>query len=178
MNFIQFAGFIALLLFMVNSIKETKRRRENPEEFEEEELKQAERLKAFLRDVNHDMQEMPAVPPRKQVKAITKPIQNPVTITQQKSFTQQKNINAPPRPIKSGHSEHIHTLYEDAYATGEQDPYAASKIDAYAFVQKRKSRASSLIGRLQSPKDMVLWHEIIGPPLALKDERHPGNSPH
>ena len=37
--------------------------------------------------------------------------------------------------------------------------------------EKKKSRAFYLRQKLNKPQDMVLMHEILGPPKALKNER-------
>jgi hypothetical protein len=171
MNFVEFAGFIAMLLLVLNSMRENKKRRENPEDFEEEEHEQAERLKAFLRGVNDDMQEMPTAPPKVQAKPAIRLQPKPAPV-------QHQIINAPLKSLRKDHSEHIHTPYMDAYATDEKDPYAHSNKDAYAFVKRKKIRAESLMRRLKTSKDMVLWHEIIGPPTALKNERSSRTYPH
>lgn len=164
MNFIEFIGFIAMLLFMVNAVRDAKKRRENPEEFEEEEREQAERLKAFLRGVNEDMQETPR--PRQQKQPLKIHQKTPAP-----SF--QHTAAAPPKPVvRHDHKEHMHTIYEDAYATYEKDPYAHSVVDAYGPMKKKISRADVLMRRLRDPKDMVLWREIIGPPIALKKDVH------
>jgi hypothetical protein len=159
MNFIEFVGFIAMLLFMVNAMRDAKKRRENPEEFEEEEREQAERLKAFLQGVNEDMQGISKSRPKKTVKP-----QQPVPIPQQR-------VISPSKPVRRDHAEQIHNVYEDAYATKEMDPYAHPVTDAYGPTKKGMSRAEVLMKRWNDRKDIVVWHEIIGPPKALKNEQ-------
>ncbi|MGZ3633861.1 MAG: hypothetical protein ACXWM7_06225 [Parachlamydiaceae bacterium] len=160
MNFIEFVGFVAMLLFMVNAMRDAKKRRENPEEFEEEESEQAERLKAFLQSVSEDMQGISQSRPQKPVKP-----QQPVP-------TPKQRVIPPSKPVRRDHAEQIHTVYEDAYATKEMDPYAHPVTDAYGPTKKRTSRAEALMKRWKDRKDIIVWHEIIGSPTALKNEQH------
>jgi hypothetical protein len=75
---------------------------------------------------------------------------------------------SPKQLQKSGrekpHKPHVETAWEDPY----KDPYAIKK-DAYAITEKRKSKAYYLKKRLRTPQDMVLWHEIMSPPVGMRD---------
>lgn len=173
MNFIEFVGFIAMLLFMLSSFGKSKRRKQNPEEYEAEEGEKTRQLREFLQGVNGEFLNKPTplhlpLPPKPKVPKATN----------KSSFTPKVQPN---EKIAKGKND----LHKGAYAPVmkeflhpvEQDAYAPSTKDAYAFEKKKKSRAFGLLQRLRSPKEMVLWHEIIGPPKALRNEKFFGNFP-
>lgn len=165
MNFIEFVGFIAMILLFLSSLGTSRRRKQNPEEYEAEEGEKTRQLREFLQGANGEFLNKPTKlnlpqPPKPKVsKALNKPIQQPDKVIKQRN-------------------DHYKDAYVSPFHSTEPDAYAHSTKDAYAFVKKKKSRAFGLRQRLLSPKDVILWHEIIGPPKALKNEKPFGNFPH
>jgi hypothetical protein len=182
-NFIEFVGFIAMLLLMLGSFGSSKRRKANPEEYDAQEKEKLKQLREFLQGVDGDFLETPKPlrlpqPPKPKTPSATHKL-----TTSQKVIPNAKVVTKvlPNNKMAKGKND----IHKGAYApvmkeflhTVEQDAYAPSKKDAYAFEKKKKSRAFGLLQQLRSPKDMVLWHEIIGPPKALRNEKFFGNFP-
>jgi hypothetical protein len=172
-NFIEFAGFIAMLLFLLHSARNTRRRKaEQEDEIEPEELEQAQRLKDFLRGIDSDMKPSPVVnrqPPKQPPKPLKEApkwehasAKQPMKPTKEKSLKTHVEAHYAPRA-----SETAYSITQEPY----KDPYAI-KRDAYAITERRKSGAFYLKKRLKSPQDMILWHEIVSPPLALRNRKH------
>ncbi len=168
MNIIEFAGFIAMLFFLLHSARNTRKRKEQAdEEIEPEEMEQAQRLKEFLQGIDSDMKPSP-VANRRPPKQAPKP-QKEVLKWEHSSANAKQHLKSTKEKQKTQQQAHYSPI-ETAYSIAKEpykDPYAI-KRDAYALTEKRKSRAFYLKKRLKSPQDMILWHEIVSPPLALR----------
>lgn len=168
MNFIEMIGFIIslLALFVLAGKKayDERRRRENPEQFEREEMEQAEKLKAFLHSVNMDMEETDYSHTPKRPKPIQKPpvkhaikerlIQPKLAVRVEKSQPQPQPANhyvlsSKPESSFNNHVRREHDAYSIRTATGT--PY----------------RATDVLSRLKSKKDLIILQEIISPPKGL-----------
>ncbi len=168
---------------MLGSFGSNKRRKANPEEYDAEEKEKLRQLREFLQGVNGDFLETPKPlrlpqPPRPKVLAATHKVPaSPKVLPNTKVATKVLPIDKMAKGKNDLHKGAYAPVMKDFLHTVEHDAYAPSKKDAYAFEKKKKSRAFGLLQQLRSPKDMVLWHEIIGPPKALKDEKIFGNFP-
>lgn len=167
MTLIEFITFIAAMLFLVISGR-NKRQRGNPEEVDTEEQEKAERLKEFLQSVNMDKKES-RMPSKQLMKT---PSQNHAQAhrktEKQKPLQTAKEV----RPV-----EHPQPVTKNPYAYDEKPIFDHATKDAYAQVKQKKSRAYNLIRHLRNPQEMILLHEIIGPPKAMKQEGPYGDFP-
>lgn len=157
MNLLEFIGFIGMLLFMLASMRQNKRRKDNPEEAEAEDAEQAQRLREFLQGIDHDMTKTKAPTPTSSPKpSLTKK----QTMPQKNNKTSYKPIpNPPPSSLIS-------------------DKRFNENRDVYASMKKKKGRAVTLFQSLKSYQDMVILHEIIGPPKALKEQNNVFDNSH
>lgn len=164
MNITEFLGFLAMLLFLLISGRNS-RGKQVPTEIDRDEIEQAERLKEYLQGVKNDMKYTPApipIPPKPQKEA------------PKWEHSSAKKHKAPKEKHQLAHRDSPMGSLEPATFSASQDPHKdpyAIKRDAYVIKEKKRSRAYYLQQRLKTPQDMVLWHEIIGPPKALKDGR-------
>ncbi|MBA3603132.1 MAG: hypothetical protein H0W50_05725 [Parachlamydiaceae bacterium] len=165
MNVVEFIGFIAMMLFLLHSARNKRQSQQGQsDEIESEEMEQAQRLKEFLQGIDSDMKPTPVA--KQQPRA-------PLALRPQKevpkwehSSAKQPQKNGKEKPLKS----HVQTPYlseKDPY----KDPYAVKK-DAYAIAEKRKSGAFYLKKRLKASQDMILWQEIMSPPVGMRDKKH------
>ncbi len=160
MNVVEFLGFIAMMLFLLHSARNKRNQQQDQsDEIDPEELEQAKRLKEFLQGIDNDMKPGPVVH-RQQQKAPISP--KPKNAAPKWDHSSAKQVQ------KSGreklHKAHAEINLQETH----EDPYAVKK-DAYAIVEKRKSKAFYLKKRLKTPQDMVLWHEIMSTPVGLRD---------
>lgn len=158
-DLVTFILIIALMIFLfVKRLREEKYRREHPEEFVEEERRREEALKEFLKSLEIELEEeelVPAPPPP--------PPEMP------RSETEQQH----PKEI-------THHIAKDPFAVTEKlkrSPYTAPRgmretnivlgrrLDhKFEVVSSGKSsRGRKLLSRVPSPKELVIYHEIIGP---------------
>lgn len=162
MDIVEFITFIAAMLFLLVSSRR-KRERENPEEVEAEDQEQAVRLREFLQTVNNDMKES------------TKKMASASSHSSQTNRKQQKPKPSKPL-IKESEPSTYHSPAGNGYAN-EEKAFELKVKDAYAFVKQKNSRAHHLVSQLKNPKEMILLHEIIGPPKAMKPEGPFGEFP-
>ncbi len=179
MNFIEMIGFIislgALFILAAKKALDERRRRANPEEYEREERAQAERLKAFLKSIDGDMEEdeeeelqMPKIQHRpvvKQQKPPQKPVITPAMIASQNE-ARKLNVSIEKQRARARLDDHYKMPSAPATSTGihlqrENDAYEIKAI-------KYTNRATSILSGLKSRKDMIILQEIIAPPLALR----------
>ena len=164
MDIVEFITFIAAMLLLLVSSR-NKRQRENPEEVEAEDELQAVRLREFLQTVNSDMKESSSQKGSSKLSQIAQPSRK-----SQKSKSVNRSPNKDNRLLAS------HSPIAEPYAN-EEKAFELKVKDAYAFVKPKNSRAHHFIRQLKNPKEMILLHEIIGPPKALKPEGPYGEFP-
>jgi hypothetical protein len=193
MDISQLVGFIisviAILFLVRKRVKEEKHRKEHPDQYENEQLKQQEQLKGFLKSLDIDMEDKGqfSPPPRPVVKP-PRPAQQTKTLAQA-----QKKDGKPPKPqrivadefkFKSGHEYYeqktsieqrkmkspLEERYKDIYGDRvvsldlREDP-----THTYEVIQQHSiSRARGLIQRLPTKKNLVLLHDIFGVPKGLQ----------
>lgn len=158
----------ALALFYFMGMKQ---RPQEPEE-EPQDDDQAQKLKEFLRSIDMDMQEKPAVPVKK-VKALPpKAIKKKVEAAIPHKIRDGSFYSIADRKFETAIDERrlktsIVSSYEDPY----KDKVIAAGIgdapDYNVIGRKGGSRAEQLLSDLRSKKQMVLLHEIFGPPKGL-----------
>lgn len=199
MNFMETIGFIvSLLALIVLSVKKAlddRRRRQFPDEYEEEENEKAERLRAFLKSIDGDMKEN---------------IPHPQNAQKHKNALQQKRemvvknvlpgkpdpgktdpgkpVYPKPKPsVPFGFKPHVeeHHLdvgvekrklkseldisYNQPSGRLHSDAYNIRHKDAYSLVKSSyHNRALESLSALKSSKDMVILHEVISPPKSLR----------
>lgn len=159
MNIIEFLSFIAaMLLMMVSMRQKSKHPQDQDEEGQAEDLEQAERLRAFLQGVNADMQASAS---------------NDYSLRPVKSHSRQMPLKeAPKEPKKASKSKSLSKLppsnQTDAYHSAKESQFDWAQRNAYAQIKTKNSRAYDYVQKLKDPKEMVILHEIIGPPAALK----------
>lgn len=164
MDVVEFITFIAAMLLLLVS-RRNKRQREDPEEVEAEDQEQAARLREFLQTVNHDMKD---IPPPKMPSALPQVTQG--LRKSQKAKPVKSNIH-PQNKLPAAHFSAVKASMD------EEKAFDLKVKDAYAYVKPKNNRAHNLIHQLKNPQEMVLLHEIIGPPKALKQEAPYGEFP-
>src|SRR5215204_1021881 len=121
MSFIDFITFIAAMLFLLLTMRRS-RRQESPVDLEAEEQEQAERLREFLQVVNKDMGEIPKVTKRPVETKKTPPPQKLPKQKPVKHVAKEGKVIEPPL-----------SLVKDAYTIEHKLAYNQSEKDAYAY---------------------------------------------
>ena len=176
MNWVELISFLVMVVAMTvivyRRMKEEKRRREHPEEFADEEKREQERLRDFLRtmDIEPEKEEEPqpqpepVQPPPSPEAAQESPFGRPredffepelETITFTTDVEQQRYIAKTGRGFERPFGEIERDLAEKY---GDTDPL-------YALEEGEElSMAAKALYRLPTPKDMVILAEIFGKP--------------
>lgn len=198
MSAIEFVGFvisfIAMIVLFFKQAIEKKRRQQNPELYEAIQHNKQKRLKEFLQalDVQHerssaedddddewddDDEESLAAPPPP-VKLIQAQASKPLPKPQRSVYdgyraqTKIEQLKSLPTIEKRPLPTNIGDSYKNRFVAGSigdadlhrdvhQDPYALS-------AGLSNARVLGILNRLESAKDMVVLHEVIGPPKALR----------
>lgn len=198
MSLIEFIGFvisfIAMLVLFFRRRIELNQQKKNPELYEEMQRRREVRMKEFLNalDVQEDRTsheeeeeddeeeyEPQPIPKRQPPKAIV-PYISPQPVRENYQFRtaieqykHQTAIEKRQLPTSLGESyknRFDKQIDEDIHRDIHADAY--SYDDAYSLVRKKEqNRIVHIIGQLNSPKDMVLLQEVIGPPKALRNEQ-------
>lgn len=196
MNLIEFIGFIvsllAMLVLMVKKRSDERRRRANPEEYERQEMEQADKLKSFLKSINEDMENDEHLNPE----VHRKDHLSPASVG---TFPQVPKQTSPSEPHRiagdQGHYKFTTKIEERKlqtnsekhrlksslsgldknykFSTGSQtvstDMIAQNERDAYSLKKPmRINRAAIVLSHLKSRKDMVILHEVISAPKGLR----------
>jgi hypothetical protein len=198
MSLIEFIGFIisflAMIVLFFRRAIEKRRSDQDPEYYEKMEQQKEVRMREFLRSLNiqheeDDREEYEEVddeddelvfheeavrqPSRKEnysPMALSKPRRTVHDEFQFKSKIEQY------RPQTAIERRTMETNIEKRYL---EDPFSMpvvshdmaydADVDPYAIVrQSQKNRLAQMIDRLESPQEMVILHELIGPPKALR----------
>lgn len=197
MSAIEFVGFvisfIAMIVLFFRRTLEKRRYRANPELYEQMEKRKEERLKEFLRglDVQHDGhadeeeeeeeddEGYIAPPPPVRTVAKQAPYRPAAINTPQRRMQDGSQFRAPIEQLrkhapieKHQQPTSIGDSYKDRFSAGSvgsTDLLRDLHTDAYALnVSKENNRVSNILARLETPKDMIILHEVIGPPKALR----------
>lgn len=162
MNLIEFIGFVislaALIFLFFKKVRDEKFRLQHPEEYEEELHQKEEALKEILKSMQLDVEDeenLSPPPPRPQhvmKKKYIKPPKAPLTVLQ----TQKE---------KEANQYEERTLSDNRI-------FNKKTINAPAYEVKRlhhSNRGSDLIKSLPSKRDMLIYKEVFGKPLALRN---------
>lgn len=197
MTLIEFIGFvisfIAMIVLFFRQAIEKRRRQQDPEKYDAIENRREQRLREFYKaldvprdddeedeeDFDDDEDEYIAPPP---VHVVPKP----------KDAYAPAAFARPQRSVKDGYQfrtkieqlkgqsdiekRRLATSIGDSYNNRfDTDNIVSPDLqkdlhhDAYALkVGGEGSRVNDIVGRLNSPADMVILHEIIGPPKAMR----------
>lgn len=152
MNLIEFIGFIitmvAMTFLILRRVWEDRRRRAHPEEYSNKKEQQEATLKQFLKSLDIDMDEedeegeierhIPPKPPQ--------PIPKPA-VRQQQKMKRSNEFSSPKYTI----------------------PVVQNMAEGYhAIVKSEPSQASRMIDQLPSKKQMIVYQEIMNPPVSLR----------
>jgi hypothetical protein len=161
MTFIDFIGFvIAMLAFFIligKQVREERKRRQNPEAYEEEsEQHQQEVVRELLRSLNI---EVPAVQQE------AKPPPPPAKPSYDRDLNTQKEveISSTPAPRKTVHSSQ-RSVFKDPYLIRKK----ADHQEAYLIKKQKASSAKRILGKDLPLKQAILLREILGPPKGLE----------
>lgn len=155
MNLIEFVAFIAGMLLLIVT-RRNQRQRNNPEEVESEDEEQAERLREFLQQVNREMKTPAKKIPAESTRA-------PAAYKKPQNRKSEKPVFKEIGPLSYSSSMTKTDVHEEnAFALKIKDPYA--------MVKEKESRVTGLFKRMKNRRDMVLLHEIFGPPKAMKGD--------
>lgn len=170
MDFFQFIGFIIILIFAFflayKRIKEERLRRKNPEKFEEERREQQAKLKNFLKSLEVDMEEeeiprpKPSPPPKPKPPA---PKPKPHR-TVGNEFSYKADLDKYKSKVDLEGFKYKTTL-EDRYKRQPKPTDAPAYEVAY---KEGPPRIRTLLERLSSKKEMVLFQIIMEPPKGLR----------
>ena len=159
MTFIEFIGFIitmvAFFLLVVKQARDEKKRRQNPEAYEEEMEYQQEAVKDLLRSLNIEVQEdKPPVPP---------PPPTPVV-----EMLKEPSM---PKVVESKIPKSMRIAKFD-YGNAFRDPHSQRGIfeheEAYIKRKEQQSRVKSLLRKPDSFKDAIILKEVLGEPKGLE----------
>jgi len=189
MSLIEFIGFIisvtAMIFLLVRRAWEERHRRKHPEEFKDEQQRQEQTLKQFLKSLDIDMEDeeefspppKPRVeqpveppPPPHEMQAQAKP--KPHRLLQEDEYRFRDKIESY-HPESKIEKRKLKIRIDDRYKgfTGEHivSPELSEKPEVYHAIEKLKSsRARRLVTQLHSRKDMIVYQEIMNPPISMR----------
>jgi len=146
MSFIEFLGFIisiaAMVFLFIRKTMENRRRRLHPEEFLHEHEEEERAVEELLSSLNIHLEQPP---PRK---SVPKPLPPP----------QQTK----PAPVR------IQNLKGSTQAITPSNKFDFQLNEYYSIQKRNSSRGYRLIHQVGSPQDIIVFHEILGPPKGLK----------
>jgi hypothetical protein len=165
MNLIEFISFIAAMLLLMVSMRQKSKTSQQVDADQEE---QVQKLREYLLAVNsaeqdaqegyHPKKSQPAGQREHKVGA-HKP--KAAAGGMARGGPHAKELTSTQHPQQGSHG----------YATASKPAVAKpASHDAYAFKKPQNSRAHSLVQGLKSPKEMLLLHEIMAPPKALRGQ--------
>ncbi len=167
----EFVGFIIMVLVLVYSsikrVMEEKRRQEHPEEYAEEKRKKEEAFKEFIKSMQIEVEEESLIktppPPPILKRAPPKRVARPKKAGHE-SFGFESNIEKR-GDITQMDERHIHSSIEDLEGKSlVSSRLSAMQDTAHAGRLEGSSKAAKLLNKLPSQKDMVVLHEVFGPP--------------
>lgn len=185
MTFIEFLGFLVMMfafaILIMRRIFEERRRQMNPEAYKQEQTEKEKALKEFLRTLQIDVEEGSPPPPPEPL-----PISEEVDFieetgthrTVRKQFRLRSEIEKE-RDISVVGDREFKPRMEDRYERVHLGEGVVSSELALEDLERRfpgvdrmfpgeekakPSRARALVSGLKSRKEMIILHEIIGPP--------------
>lgn len=167
MDFSDLIGYIITILALFYFMRGGSRNSQpEPEEDPDE---QAQKLKDFLRSIDIDMQNedqfkppskpKPPIVPQIPKKKVQPPALKPVAQREFKSAIENRKLET--AVFKEYES------YEDTYQAQKVSSHIGNAPVYEVSGKEGASRADRLLSRLQSKKQMVLFHEIFGKPKGL-----------
>lgn len=193
----EFIGFvvsmIALALLSYRRSREERRRREHPELYEHEERENEDALKKLLESLDVPEEEIPPeLTHDKPLARPSTPAPRPIPVQRPVEHSMYQT----PKPIRTVKSDFRFqsTLDKKRQANPVEERRFASRIegrekvrfgkavvstdmgtplaavDSYKIIRREKrSRLEMMLQRLSSPRDMIVFHEVLMPPKALRD---------
>ncbi len=192
MDIVQFIGFLisvlAIMVIMGRKSRNERQRRQHPEQYMEKERKQKELLKQVMHDLGMDVEkeeeeeeEVEELHPAIKKRVAYAPPPGP-------DFSKMQTKAKPHIPFEDKYAfkdrfddYHTETAIEKRRfktAIEERNKFSGEKIvspeyrhgpDAYTIRKRDEvARGTRVIGSLHSRKEMVILHEIIDKPKALK----------
>lgn len=151
MSLIEFIGFIITMLAMTllfrKRVKEERRRRESPDDVEEEGLPPTDPLKALIKSLEFDSEEEEESlqpPPKKE-----KPLQ-----TSFKPKLEGYRLN----PKLAGYGKET-AIEKRRFVSTLEDRYGSQEYEVHR--RTTTSNAAKVVKRLHSRRDMMICHEIL-----------------
>lgn len=198
MDLIQFISFVMVMLAMsLLSRKRTqeKKQAQYPEEGQEDEHRRKDNLRSFLKSLDADMQEDDL---EEEQEAYAPPEPRPAKLRQAPPPPPASQSNIRKEPVKRVVNESSYHLQDkmQQYQFGAsleskqwQTPlesldrdFTSRKVvsddlkaasEAYNIVSKRQSSpARRLVQEIPSRKQMILYQEILNPPISLRPPRY------
>lgn len=165
MNFIDFLAFVAAMIFLIVSSRKTAKQRQETsletepadafEKHEAERIKDLQDVMAGKRQVRHASR-LPSETSHKE--------RHDKPWLARESKTEKKAAKIKTVPLSHVAKGEAYQKPEDAIFSSIQMP----ATNAYAITARRQaSKARLLMQQLQSNKQMVVLHEIFGPPKGL-----------
>lgn len=162
MTFIELIGFIitmfAFFLLVAKQARDERKRRENPEAYQEDEEQQQEAIKDLLRSLNIEVPEEKPAPP------------SPPTPPPQMEVRIEEEVPAP--PVQESKIPKSMRLAKFDYGNVFRDPHSKRKVfdhgDAYLKRMQQQSRVKNLLRETDSIKDAVILKEVLGTPKGLE----------
>ena len=193
MNFVEFIGFIVSLLAMFflfgKKVRDERLRKQNPEKYAAEEKRKEMALKKMMHSLQLSQEEeVDEEPDEEELEEESRaPIRRP------QSF--QRPVAAPPAPVvaRQERPRFQSALEQDRYQSSiakrapltsisREDQRFEKSLSKYSFSGgmdsapayevKRfssESRGEKLIKQLPSRRDMLVYKEIFGPPMAMRN---------
>ena len=177
MNLIELIGFViamfALFFLYIKRMREEKWRKEHPEEYEKEQQRQAEAMRAFMREVGVEVDEEDTIEEEDEYyEEVVEPPPLPVTPKSSRKTPTAPKPTEIKEPLFPKHKTQVQPRHIEAELRArtkrfEEQLTSSSwkgKIE-HEMKRKRPSRGKqSLKGK--SLKQVIIGKEIIGPPKA------------
>jgi hypothetical protein len=191
MTFIEFLGFIismaAMIFLFVKRGLDERKRRQNPEAYEEELEKQDGKLRDFLKSLEMDMEQIdqiaPPPMPKKKVLPPPPPKIKPVAPlgypkipkrAVEGDYDLQARLEHH-KPKSDSEQRKIKPSYEDYKAQDAQRVASqglGERAELSYNVERQKNRPKSrgvqVLSSLKSKKDWMIIQEVLGQPIALR----------
>lgn len=193
MDLVQFIGFIVVMIAMsFLSVKRQKEKKQadHSEPMEEDEHKRKQNLRQFLKSLEADMEEdeeeesLPPEPPplKKQTPPPPSPLevrvqskQPPERLLQEDQYKFQDELESY-RLTTNIEQRKLQTALDKRYKGFSSDrivsPDLLPSTDSYeTLVAFTPSRARKLMDKLSSRQEMIVYQEIMNPPVSLRPPR-------
>ncbi len=194
MDLIQIIGFVVVMIMMSLLSRRRKKERtrsEYPEPAEEDAHKQKQNLKQFLKSLDMDMKDdeedehaplpepppvkkapLPPPPPPRAFMKETKPAHKPDRLVQEGKYQFEEKFDAYALTSPLDQRKYPTDLDKryGKFPVGEiLSPDMQSSVNNYkTYVSSKPSKGKQLVEKIASKKDMVVYQEIMNPPLSLR----------